>query len=226
MYRMLFLLLACLLLARPALAQTPDPLEQRFEEAERYYKLQQYDKALEIYSELYLKTGSPEFLYNIGQCYRLLGRYDEALRSYRNFIRDLPDSPMRGKAEELIQETEAAKQTAASTQSSGPEPKKFPIAPTPLYLTAAGLGVLGGVTGALTLRSTQEAKTILDAPNGTQEQLDEQLRRAKITARLSDISLIGALLVGGVGVWAGLHNQKNNTSAVILPNQVALSVEF
>src|SRR5262245_24860925 len=61
-----------------------------FDEAERHYKLQEYQEALDRYKDAYRLSNLPELLFDIGQCYRQLGRYEEAIRSYQWFLRDDP----------------------------------------------------------------------------------------------------------------------------------------
>jgi len=51
----------------------------------------------------------PEFLFNIGQCHRNLGSYDQAIFSFRKYLRLKPDAENREATEELIAELEAEK---------------------------------------------------------------------------------------------------------------------
>src|SRR5688572_26313322 len=86
------------LAASPALGQpNNDPVtaQAKYEEAERFYKLGEYEVALPLYRDSFLLSGEPELLFNIGQCNRQLGRYEEALKDYKAYLRDVPDSPSR-----------------------------------------------------------------------------------------------------------------------------------
>jgi len=68
-------------LAGPALGADGDKAAARahFEAATRLYDIHEYAKALEEYKEAYLAKPDPAFLFNVGQCYRKLGKLDKAL---------------------------------------------------------------------------------------------------------------------------------------------------
>src|SRR5689334_17756017 len=92
-------------------AQRKDPplgkeeVSQRYAQAEQSYKLQEFEKALEQFGELYRATQEPVLLFNIAQCQRQLGYLEEALKSYQFFLRDAPkDSPARPNAESISKE--------------------------------------------------------------------------------------------------------------------------
>src|SRR5262249_44458780 len=73
---------------------------------------------------------APELLFNIGQCYRNLGRYEEATKSYQAFLRVTPNAPNRAKVEALIAEMEAAreKQPKEASPAPGAPPEPHPAA--------------------------------------------------------------------------------------------------
>ncbi|MEJ7602006.1 MAG: tetratricopeptide repeat protein [Kofleriaceae bacterium] len=52
----------------------------------RLYRVREFEKAIEEYKAGALKEDAPAFHYNLGQCYRLLGRYDEAIWHYERFL--------------------------------------------------------------------------------------------------------------------------------------------
>jgi tetratricopeptide (TPR) repeat protein len=66
--------------------------KEAFKRAEAHYKTGDYEKALEGYKESYLLSQEPILLYNMAQCHRLLGRSEEALRVYKNFVKDSPSN--------------------------------------------------------------------------------------------------------------------------------------
>lgn len=114
-------LCALLSLAPPASAQKGKPSEAEkkqledaraaFEEAEAFYKILKFEEALAAYQRAYLSSQAPELLFNLGQCYRQLGRKEEAIRLYQNFLRELPAHPKRPEVERMIaslQEASAA----------------------------------------------------------------------------------------------------------------------
>ena len=76
-----------------------------FAQAEIDYKLLKYNNALENYQRAYEKVQSPELLFNIAQCYRLLERYQEAATTYETFLREDPNSAVKAEVEKLLADT-------------------------------------------------------------------------------------------------------------------------
>src|SRR5690242_762657 len=108
MNRFCYLLLCGLLLAsRPIFAATPEQMQKAaelFDEAEKNYKVGDYEKALQGYKEAYVLSGEPDLLFNIGQCQRKLNRNEEALRTYKTFLQERPDTPVKADVEAIIRE--------------------------------------------------------------------------------------------------------------------------
>src|SRR5687767_1629312 len=91
---LLFAFFAAESAAGPSQAEL-DRARALFEEGETFYKVGEYDKALESYKQAYILSKEPALLFNMAQCYRLLSRSDEAVRTYKIFIRDTPDEVAR-----------------------------------------------------------------------------------------------------------------------------------
>jgi tetratricopeptide (TPR) repeat protein len=150
------------LAAVSALAQQPSPtepdpkLEQAkaaFEEGQRYYKVGDYEKALEKYKEAYLLTEAPALLFNIGQCHRKLGHYDEAITAYRNFQKDDPETAQKQGVDTIITELEEQKKNAPPPGQSQPsDPSTVYWGDTDkMLLLGGGLGLgndFGGAFGS------------------------------------------------------------------------------
>jgi tetratricopeptide (TPR) repeat protein len=83
--------------------------QKRFEEAEKLYNIGDYEGALTGYKEAYLLSNNPDLLFNMGQCYRKLGKYDDALITYRSYLREVPNSPVKADVEARIAEVEKEK---------------------------------------------------------------------------------------------------------------------
>jgi tetratricopeptide (TPR) repeat protein len=213
---MLRLVFASLLLASAPviLAQSTEELERRFEEAERFYKVQKFQEALSIYEELYLKTGSPELLYNIAQCYRLLGDYDKALLSYNSFLRDVPETELRAQVEGLIAEVKlkaAEPKPTTSAATTGPtstklsDPVLVPVegralSARPFFLAAGGAGAVWAVSGVLALRAAGDAEELLEEANATVDEFEARRRKARLLGGVADVSFVGAVALGSVGL--------------------------
>ena len=52
----------------------------------RYYHLREFEKSVEEYKAGAVREDAPVFYYNLGQCYRQLGRYQDALWYYDRFL--------------------------------------------------------------------------------------------------------------------------------------------
>jgi hypothetical protein len=119
-----------------------------FDEAEKKFKIGEYQLALADYKAAYLLTGEPALLFNIGQCHRFLGNDQEAIKSYKVFLRDAnPDGSSRAIAEKLIAELEGKspseqKATLEAKAPTGAEGAIFfldgaPLGPLPISTTIA-----------------------------------------------------------------------------------------
>jgi tetratricopeptide (TPR) repeat protein len=117
------LLLAISMLALVARVASADdsPLREakrHFDRGEKLYALAKFSDALDEYQKAFDAKPIPDFLFNIGQCYRNLGDYDAAIFSYRKYLKLAPDAPNRDKVEQLIADLDA-KRDQADTQRLG-----------------------------------------------------------------------------------------------------------
>jgi tetratricopeptide (TPR) repeat protein len=86
---------------------TPEQLDQArqlFEQGQEAYNNGQYGVALGFYTQAYELAKKPTILFNIGQCYRKLGKPQEASDSYKKFIKDDPQTQYLGEVEYKIAE--------------------------------------------------------------------------------------------------------------------------
>ena len=133
--RLLLAMIAVALAAHSAAADDPATRDARrhFERGEKLYALTRFSEALDEYQKAFDAKPIPDFLFNIGQCYRNLGDYDSAIFSYRKYLTLAPDAPNRAQVEQLIRDLEA-KRTASDTQRLGlkrPPPATAPPAEPP-----------------------------------------------------------------------------------------------
>jgi tetratricopeptide (TPR) repeat protein len=105
-----------------ALAQTAGAAKL-FDTAETYYNVGEWEQALKNYKEAYILSKEPVLLYNMGQCYRQMNKYDDAIRTYKNFLKEVPDTAQRPIVEKFIKELEEKKAAAK------PEPTVIPTIP-------------------------------------------------------------------------------------------------
>lgn len=103
-------LIACAL--APAAARASTDAENKaqakelYERATRFYDVGKYADAIHDYEQAYLLIEDPALLFNIGQAYRLWDRPDEAIRSYKNYLRKRPDASNRADVERKIADLE------------------------------------------------------------------------------------------------------------------------
>ena len=65
--------------------------KEHYEIATRFYDVGKYGEAVKEYEEAYMLTGDAALLFNIGQAYRLWDRPEDAIRVYKNYLRQRPD---------------------------------------------------------------------------------------------------------------------------------------
>jgi tetratricopeptide (TPR) repeat protein len=120
---------------RPARAEPPADEEaarargrKYFKKADKLFNLSRFDEALEEYQRAYQEFPAPEILFNIGQCHRNLGNYDEAIFSFRKYLKLKPDADNREATESYISELEAER---ARQKDDDVEPPELVPPPVP-----------------------------------------------------------------------------------------------
>ncbi|MCZ7677464.1 MAG: tetratricopeptide repeat protein [Sandaracinaceae bacterium] len=96
--------------------------------ASRDYNAGRYDQALEGYRRAYELVPAPGLHFNLGQCYRALGRHEEAIASFELYLRERPDAPNQELARELIRESRAALASAAPSAAAPRERERAALA--------------------------------------------------------------------------------------------------
>src|SRR5688572_9261531 len=152
--RVFLLLMVCLAVAvpsRPVHADDPATRAARrhFERGEKLFALGKFDDALEEYQTAFDAKPLPGFLYNIGQCYRNLGDFDQAIFSFKKYLKLEPEAENRDSVERLIEDLEEQQARGEGEKFF----KKKPAEDKPIYkkwwfwtITAAAVGVAGGIT--------------------------------------------------------------------------------
>ena len=153
--RLLVLVMMCFVVVTPRPAYADDPAtrsaKRHFERGEKLFALGKFDEALDEYQKAFDAKPIPDFLYNIAQCYRNLGDYDQAIFSFKKFLKLEPDAPNRDSVERTIEQLEDKKQREGGQKFVGtkvPPPK--PSEGKPIYKQwwfwtgVAVVGVAGG----------------------------------------------------------------------------------
>lgn len=86
--------------------------KRHFERGEKLFALGQFGDALEEYKKAYDAKPLPGFLYNIGQCYRNLDDFEQAIFSYKKYLQLKPEAANRDQVEKLIDDLEQKKAAA------------------------------------------------------------------------------------------------------------------
>jgi len=90
-----------------------------FTSGQSHYNLNEYAEALAEFKAAYRIFPDPVFLYNLAQCERRLGHYEEAISFYRSYLREQPRAANRQDVQHKIEEMEAAqKGKTAETERS------------------------------------------------------------------------------------------------------------
>jgi tetratricopeptide (TPR) repeat protein len=143
--RALAVLLPSLVLLSPPPARADDALEEArtlFNKATVEYNVGRFQQALDLYTKAYERVPKPALLFNIGQCHRLLGHYDQALFFYSGYLREKPEAANRTVVEQHMAEAKQAldqqraaqaeaQRSAAQQSASAPQPPAHASAPAP-----------------------------------------------------------------------------------------------
>jgi tetratricopeptide (TPR) repeat protein len=90
--------------------------KKHFNLAEQHYKLGRFKDALQEYSIAYELAPLAGFLFNIGQCHRLLGNHERAVFFYEGYLREKPNARNRKAVLKLIAESKKVLDKQAAEQ--------------------------------------------------------------------------------------------------------------
>jgi hypothetical protein len=117
-------------LAQPVPRDAKLEAKARFMSGQSHYNLNELPEALADFKDGYRLFPDPVFLFNLGQCERQLGHFDEAIRFYRNFLREQPKAANRQEVLHKIEEMEAASKSRPA-EADKPAPPLVAPAPEP-----------------------------------------------------------------------------------------------
>jgi len=154
----LFAILALLFAATSARAEdlATKAAKRHFDRGEKLFALGKFDEALDEYQKAFDAKPIPDFLFNIGQCYRNLGDYQQAIFSFKKYLKLEPDASDKDKVEKLIDDLEEKQergdgQKFVQKREEPPPPPPPKSESTPFYKKwwfwtgVAVVGVGGGV---------------------------------------------------------------------------------
>jgi tetratricopeptide (TPR) repeat protein len=100
------LLLVSVGAARAGESEDKERARAAYTEGVKLYKIGEFKRAQEAFKKAYLIRPDPAFLYNLGQCARMLDEPDDSTRYYSNYLREVPDSPQRRAVERFLRDAE------------------------------------------------------------------------------------------------------------------------
>jgi len=148
--RRLALVVTVLACAAHAQAQSDDPVARartHFEAGRALYQLGNYNEALREFAAGYQLAPRPQFLLNLGQCYRKLEDLQNARAMYQRYLHDAPATdPERPQAQQILAEID--KQIADKQAAAAPPPAT--VMPVPSTATAMPPATSSAATTTLT----------------------------------------------------------------------------
>ena len=230
-----------------ALAKPTNPIAYEYLTAgNRLYRLREFEKAIEEYKAGAVREDAPVFYYNLGQCYRQLGRYDDAIWHYQRFLdRGRPTgeveaavksfiSQMRGELEKKAMKqppVEPAPSSTAGSPSPGPAAPAAPPAeerhgmPSRRKLALA-IGAAGGAVVVLGVGIGLRAQSFKDdaaeicpmASCARADEANELLDRGKTNARYANVAFgVGGVAILGAAVLWITGSPAERKNAAIVP---------
>jgi tetratricopeptide (TPR) repeat protein len=233
--RLFLVLVALLSFTGPLSAQPSDEpgeielaqAKAKYETAARLYDLGQYNDALRGFRESFLISGAPALLLNIGQCYRALKQTEDAIKSFESYLRSDPDGEYREEVEKMLIDLKTQQEKTVLTAPKPMEPTPLTQNPILYYGLGGVFGASGLLLGSVSLGTTFKARKSFDENLIAQSQ--EQFRKARLTAVVADVFLVG----GAVGLYLGYKKDKKvkakaalDVALSIKPQQLSLQVYF
>lgn len=226
-------------IAKPSTATARDKLTA----GTRLYRVREFEKAIEEYKAGALTEDAPVFYYNLGQCYRQLGKYEDAIWHYQRFLDRAPTAPRkyRDAAEGFIKEMKAELEKRAMTSQPtepAPDGKSTPppsppaahedkpsvvasAATEPWYADAFGWGLTGtgvvatSVSGYLLLNASDLEDDANHEPSQeTQRALRDKASQRRLAGTIVGVVGVGALVTGIIKLAIAPKRESTTTAAL------------
>jgi tetratricopeptide (TPR) repeat protein len=102
-----------------------------YREGEKLFALGKFAPALVKYEAAFEAKPLPAFLFNIGQCHRNMGNYDQAIFSFRKYLKLQPEAVNREAVLDYIDELEREKQKTSAEDLALIPPEDDPVVDKP-----------------------------------------------------------------------------------------------
>jgi tetratricopeptide (TPR) repeat protein len=200
--------------ADPPIQRPNDPVAiDHLDKATKLYNVQAFEQAVEEYKAGALVDPAPVFDYDLGQCYRQLHRYKEAIWHYQRFLKASPQTPEHDEAvkkfidqmqAELDQKAMTAPPTEDANASAAPTPAPVVVAPAQPVVQSTqrdwlgwGLAGTGVVAIGVSTYFLLDARSLDNRSNTEPGQTEQHALRDDAHGR----RLVGGV-IGGVGAAA------------------------
>lgn len=110
---------------------------EHFRKAQQAYSTGDFELALDEFHRAYDEYPAPEYLHNIAQAYRRLGRCAEAIDYFERFLAAKPNTPTREKVETQVRELRASCAVPVPVPAAPTPASVAPIMPTPVVVAHA-----------------------------------------------------------------------------------------
>lgn len=198
-----------------------------FKQGNAHYKVRDFEKAVEEYKAGALIEASAIFDYNLGQCYRQLGKYEDAIWHYERYLRSgIATAQELDSIKNWITQMKAEmEQQAKSTPPTEPatmQPESQPAIIQPLAVqktvepwhhdafgwgvTGAGV-VVGGIGAALLVDAASLRSDANKAPNQQEQNALHDKADTRALAGGIFVAVGGGLLVTGI-VKLAIHDHE------------------
>ena len=189
---------------------TPDEAREHaldlFMQAERAYEEGDVGGAVALLVEARSIYEEPVLLFNLARAYETLGRVDEALVAYREYLREEPNATDRGAIEARIaaletqiSERERLERERAEARARVPDPSS----PSPIPWIVAGVGVAavaaGAVFGALAEAARDDA-----VGDPVHETAIHTFERGEDFATVANVLFVAGGVTAALGITWGL----------------------
>lgn len=228
-------------LAKPSSTIAREHLSQ----GNKLYRVREFEKAIEEYKAGAITDDAPVFAYNLGQCYRQLGKYEDAIWHYERFLsRANPSGEFRVSVESFVTQmknerehkamsqppTEPAPAASLPTASIVSLPTKSMASTEPWSADLIGWGMFGGgiLAGGIGGYFLLNASDLNDQANAEPRSDVRALLRDKADSRqtvglITSVAGLG-LLTAGLVKLALYDHAPTTTAWRIMPNGNGLAV--
>ncbi len=189
--------------ALPARADNREVARSFYREATSRYDVGEYGKALELFKSAYLAYQDPALLVNMAQCQRQLGAKEEAVRTYKSYLRNVSDAPNRDEVGRIIASLESDLQREREAKAKSAAERA------------------AAEKAAAQMQAQKAAEAASSAPSSTVE-------RKPAYRKWWVWTLVGGAVAAGVGVGLGVGLTRNNFSTTLpaLSKSSGIEVRF